>query len=78
MVLAAAHDAVMEALLFYAMPGTYHAIAFVPDQPAGEFMDDFSDDHGDNFYQRPMPGDRARAAVRAWTEALHGPEEDDA
>lgn len=52
-----------EALEFYADPDTYCAIGFFPDPPCGEFIDDFSDDHGNENYRRPMPGKRARAAL---------------
>jgi hypothetical protein len=52
-----------EALVMYADPESYHAIAFYFDRPCGEFADDFSEDHGNSFYQRPMPGARARAAL---------------
>lgn len=65
-----AHDRLIEALTFYALPGTYHAIAFMPDPPAGEFAEDFDENHGDNFYQRAMPGSRARAALNAWWELV--------
>lgn len=53
----------IEALKFYADPETYHAIFIVPDNPAGAFAEDFSADHGDAFYDRPMPGATARAAL---------------
>jgi len=47
-----------QVLSFYADPGTYFAIAFVPDPPNGEFMDDFSEtDLG------WKPGKRARIAM---------------
>jgi len=54
-----------EALAFYADAETYHAIAFLPDYPCGEFIDDFSEDHGDEHYDRPMPGKRARDCIRS-------------
>jgi len=57
-----------EALVMYAKPESYHAIGFLPDRPCGEFIDDFSEDHGDPFYDRPMPGARARAALQETTE----------
>jgi hypothetical protein len=53
-----------EALWFYADPETYHACDFGWESPAGAFSEDFSDDHGDPFYARPMPGRTARAALR--------------
>ena len=34
---------ILEALDFYADPDTYFAIGFIPDRPAGDFMDDFSE-----------------------------------
>ena len=36
------------------------------DPPGGGFDDDFSEDHGDNFYDRPMPGRTAREALAEW------------
>lgn len=53
-------ETIIETLRFYADPDTYRAITILADSPAGEFMDDFSDDHGDDFFRRPMPGKRAR------------------
>jgi hypothetical protein len=52
-----------EALEFYADPATYHALAIWADPPCGDFVEDFSDDHGDDFYNREMPGKTARAAL---------------
>jgi len=52
-----------EVLGFYASAETYHAIAIIPDRPAGAFADDFSDDHGDEDYARAMPGKAARALL---------------
>lgn len=54
---------VVEALAFYARPSNYHAIGFVFDRPCGDFAVDFDEDHGNKFYDRPMPGKRARAAL---------------
>lgn len=55
---------VLEAALeFYADPQTYHAVAFMADPPCGDFIDDFSEDHGDEFYERPMPGKLARTTL---------------
>jgi hypothetical protein len=51
------------ALAMYANPESYHAIAFAVDRPAGEFADDFEEDHGHSFYNRPMPGKLARQAM---------------
>jgi hypothetical protein len=62
--------ALATALAFYAEPETYHAIFIVPDRPAGGFADDFSEDHGDPFYKRPMPGAKARAVLREHAEVL--------
>jgi len=57
-------EVLIEALAFYALPENYHAIAFIADGPAGAFTDDFSEDHYDEFYDRPMPGKTARDALR--------------
>lgn len=51
------------ALEFYADPDTYSAITLFPDPPCGKFVDDFSRETSGN-YNRPMPGKRARAALR--------------
>ena len=50
----------VEALSFYADPSSYHAITIMGDPPCGEFFDDMSEDHGDEYYQRAMPGKLAR------------------
>ena len=52
-----------EALAFYGSPETYHAIFFAFDRPCGDFEEDFSEDHGDDFYKRPMPGKFAREVL---------------
>jgi hypothetical protein len=52
-----------EALEFYADPATYFAVGFMADPPCGEFVDDFSDDHGDDDLPGPRAGKRARAAL---------------
>lgn len=49
-----------EALEYYADPETYHACMFLFDRPAGKFEEDFSSDHGNQDYDRPMPGAIAR------------------
>ena len=49
-----------KALEFYADPETYFAIAFFPDPPNGEFMEDFSDT-GPELGSKP--GKRAREAL---------------
>ena len=54
-----------EALEFYADPENYHAIGFRFDRPCGGFADDFSEDHGHDFYDRPMPGKLARETLDA-------------
>lgn len=59
------------AVSFYANPDTYFAIAFFPDPPCGEFMNDFSD--ADEWaqvgpYGRDMPGRLARAALEGRDE----------
>lgn len=53
-----------EALEFYANPETYHAVAFMCDRPGGGWEDDFDESHGHEFYERPMPGMKARAALK--------------
>lgn len=53
-----------ETLKFYADPRNYFAIGFLPDPPAGEFMDDFSDTP--ELGQKP--GKRARVALGMETE----------
>lgn len=60
------------ALFFYADPITYFAIAFLPDSPAGDFMDDFEDVGPELGYK---PGKRARDAFRRLADA--GAEVDD-
>lgn len=67
----AAYEQVLSAVAFYADPESYHAIAVLPDPPCGEFWEDFGEDHGHPDYDRPMPGKRARAAMRAWSAATH-------
>ena len=57
------NERLREALEFYADPGTYHAISFMCDPPGGGWVEDFDDDHGDDGYNRPMPGKTARAAL---------------
>ena len=52
-------------LKFYANPDTYHAIGFLLDPPCGDFAKDFSHDHGGSFYERAMPGKKARRALRS-------------
>lgn len=65
----AAHRSVAEiselidALRFYASAETYHAVMIVADHPAGDFADDLSDDHGNQYYDRPMPGKLARETL---------------
>lgn len=54
-----------EAVAFYADPGSYHAIGVFFDHPCGAFAADFDEDHGNHYYNRPMPGRRAREAMRA-------------
>lgn len=50
-------------LEIYADPGFYHACSFAFDRPTGGFDEDFSEDHGDEYYERPMPGKAARQAL---------------
>lgn len=56
--------ALRHALNFYAAPLTYHAMSIRFDPPCGGFREDFSDDHGDEFYDRAMPGALARKVLR--------------
>jgi len=56
-----------ETLALYADPESYHAIGFWFDPPCGRFAEDFSNDHGDAFYDRAMPGAAARAALQGHT-----------
>lgn len=51
-----------EALAFYGDPETYHAIAFLPDPPCGEFMEDFGDN---DDYDYPKPGKLARDTYKS-------------
>ena len=69
--IAAAHDKLLAALFFYSEPENYHAIAFFADPPAGAFMDDFDENHGHHFYDRPMPGKMAREALAAWNKIIY-------
>lgn len=50
-------NTLVEALAFYALPETYHAISILTDPPCGEFAEDFSDN---NDYDYPKPGKLAR------------------
>ncbi len=56
-----------DAVKFYADPATYHAIAFLSDPPAGEFVEDFSYDED---YGRDMPGKRGREAVKRFNKIV--------
>lgn len=48
----------------YADPENYHGIAFLFDPPCGGFVNDFDEGHDHIGYDRPMPGKRARAALK--------------
>ena len=50
-------------LRIYADPGFYHGVGFLFDPPGGGFMDDFTLDHGDPDYSRPMAGRLARETL---------------
>lgn len=68
-------EAFAEALNFYADPDSYFAILFMPDRPAGEFADDFSNaDHLAEYgpYDRVMPGKRAREVLGLEAAAASG------
>lgn len=62
----------IEALEFYADPATYHALSVWADPPCGDFVNDYSEDHGDDFYDRPMPGKTAREALAQQPENEEG------
>lgn len=53
----------VDALKFYADPNTYFAIGFFPDAPCGQFIKDFSDDHGDSESEGHRPGKLARKVL---------------
>jgi len=57
-------EKLVRALTFYADPETYHACSFYFDPPTGGWDTDFDYNHGNDFYQREMPGKRARAAIQ--------------
>lgn len=58
-------ELLMQALCFYSAPDSYFAIAFIPDPPCGEFIEDFEDIDG-----TPRPGKRARAAMKNLRSAI--------
>ena len=62
------HAQILNTLDFYADPETYFAIAFIPDPPSGEFMDDFSD----TSYLGRKPGKMAREALDAVWDMYEG------
>lgn len=62
--LSAERVVLQDALAFYGDPQTYHAVAFLFDPPCGGFDDDFDEEHGEPFYDRPMPGKLARETLR--------------
>lgn len=53
----------VDALMMYADPESYHAVAFAFDRPCGDFADDFSRTTHPH-YDRAMPGKTARMAMR--------------
>lgn len=62
-------EALEKALAFYANPWTYVAIAFLPDPPCGEFIQDFGphDCEEDPLFETNRAGVRARKAL-GWTQ----------
>lgn len=60
----------IDALEFYADPDSYFAISILADRPAGAFADDFSEDDWTREcdFDRPMPGKRAREALKRLAE----------
>jgi hypothetical protein len=72
-----AFDKAIEALAFYANPESYHAILIFGDCPCGGFADDMDENHGFDLYDRPMPGSRAREALREMGINVGGTEKSD-
>lgn len=62
-------DEALDVVSFYANPESYHAISFLFDRPCGDFANDFSEDHGHEDYERPMPGKLAREILRGGDKA---------
>lgn len=63
------HDALME----YADPTFYHAIAFLPDRPCGGFAEDFDENFegfSEHTYDYPKPGKKARDTLRKMKEVF--------
>ncbi len=67
-------DAIVEALELYAEPESYHVLAFPEDAPGGLLGGDFDAEHGDTFYDREMPGKKARAALAMYDKWLADPQ----
>jgi hypothetical protein len=53
-----------KALLFYANPETYFALAVLADPPCGDFARDYSDDHGHPELDGDRYGKCAREALK--------------
>ena len=58
-------EALLDALWFYADPGTYFGVAIWCDPPTGGYEDDFDDNFQDDFIDREVPGKRARDFLRS-------------
>ena len=67
--IAAGVEVLLDAVEFYADPDSYFAVSVLADRPSGGFADDFSEDHGNDFYDRAMPGKYAREALTKWDTA---------
>jgi len=61
----------LDALRFYADPGTYFAIAYMPDPPCGDFINDFEETISMGY----KPGKIARKAIQDILEEEITPEE---
>lgn len=68
----------LDALWFYADPGTYFACALWFDPPTGGFDTDIADDFEDEFIDREVPGLRARNVMRSLLAAGYSfPDDED-
>jgi hypothetical protein len=74
--IAAAHDKLIAALIFYADVDTYFAIGILPDWPCGDFVTDYSEHGNPNYPEGDVrPGKRAREALLEWCGLVY-PEAD--
>lgn len=63
-------DILADGLAFYADPETYFAVMIVADPPAGEFVNDYSDDHGHPQLDGDRYGKKARGSIRKVEEII--------